>query len=401
MMTFRTVFILLVVFLQSSLVLAREVKPLFSVSGPQENSTFCGSKDYPVSWKYAKDPCYRVGSFTHFNELLPTSKVKTTEPVWKLSYALESEVNPKLNKLADDVLEGHATTSLIIWQDGKVHKEVYQYGRKDTDLFSSFSMHKTLTGLIIDVAIQRGLINDVDDPVIKYLPSLSQTDWRDKSIFHALTMTSGMEQKQREFLLPLMFKDADRLSQIKNVSNNPTSLVGENFIYSDANSYVLGLISEQVFDAPQGDIISDILWRSIGAESDAQIHTTKSGQHLLSAHLRARPRDYLRIGLLIANDGKNHLGQQIISKNWISSLYGGTDELKGCPMGKNCRRFAYSYQTWVPPIPKTMVAIGKYGQFIFVAKETKTVIVITSADNPEGLGEKPLIMKLMLEAAKK
>ena len=84
-MALRTVFVFLVVFLQSSLVLAREVKPLFSVSGPQENSTFCASKDYPVSWKFAKDPCYRVGSFTHFNELLPTSKVKTMKPVWKLS----------------------------------------------------------------------------------------------------------------------------------------------------------------------------------------------------------------------------------------------------------------------------------------------------------------------------
>ena len=154
-------------------------------------------------------------------------------------------------------------------------------------------MHKTLTGLIIDVAIQRGLVDNVDDPIIKYLPSLSQTDWKNKSIFHALTMTSAMEQKQREFLLPLYFKDADRLSQLKNVFSNPSSLVGEHFIYSDANSFVLGLISEQVFNASQGDIISKVLWQSIGAESDAQIHTTKSGQHLLSAHLRARVREII------------------------------------------------------------------------------------------------------------
>ena len=293
MMKFRAVFILIVIFIQSLLVSAKEVKPVFSMSGPQENSTFCGSIGYPVSWEYAKNPCFRVGSFTNYNELLPTSKIKTKGPVWQLSYALESEVDPKLNKLAEDVLEAHPTTSLIIWRDGKVLKEVYQYGRKDTDLFSSFSMHKTLTGLIIDVAIQRGLVENVDDPIIKYLPSLSQTDWKNKSIFHALTMTSAMEQKQREFLLPLYFKDADRLSQLKNVFSNPSSLVGEHFIYSDANSFVLGLISEQVFNASQGDIISKVLWQSIGAESDAQIHTTKSGQHLLSAHLRARVREII------------------------------------------------------------------------------------------------------------
>ena len=400
-MAFPKTFMFIIIFLVSTLTLASEVKPIFNESGPQANSRFCASKGYPVSWKYSKDPCYRVGSFTNFDELSPTNPVKTNEPVWQLSYANKTEVDPDLNKLADDVLKGHPITSIIIWQDGKIHKEVYQYGRKDTDLFSSFSMHKTLTGLVIGAATQRGLINDIDDPVTKYLPSLSQTDWKDKSVFHALTMTSGMASYQRELLLPLMFKDADRLSQIKIVSKNAISLAGEKFIYSDTNSYVLGLIAEQVFDASQGDIISEVLWQSIGAESDAQIHTTKSGQHLLSASLRARPRDYLRIGLLIANDGQNHLGQQIISKTWINSLYGETDRLKDCPMGKNCREFAYSYQTWLPPIPQTIAAIGKYGQYIFVAKKTNTVIVITSADKPEGLHKKPLIMKLVSRLASK
>ena len=70
-------------------------------------------------------------------------------------------------------------------------------------------------------------------------------------------------------------------------------------------------------------------------------------------------------------------------------------------MGKNCREFAYSYQTWLPPIPQTIAAIGKYGQYIFVAKETNTVIVITSADKPEGLHKKPLIMKLVSRLASK
>jgi hypothetical protein len=50
-------------------------------------------------------------------------------------------------------------------------------------------------------------------------------------------------------------------------------------------------------------------------------------------------------------------------------------------------------------MPKTMVAIGKYGQYIFVAKNTNTVIVITSADSPRGLRKTPLLMELFRAAA--
>ena len=268
-------------------------------------------------------------------------------------------------------------------------------------------MHKTITGLLIDAAINQNLIASVDDKIINYLPSLSPTGWKSRSIFQALTMTSGIGQDQQNLYRPLFFKDADRLSLINDLSRNPKFPAGEKFEYSDIDTFTLGLIAEKVFNKPQGEIISNMLWQSIGAEANAQILTTKSGQHLLASNLRARPRDYLRLGLLIQNNGINHLGEQIISEQWIASLFGETEKVNTCPMYKSCNTWGvgvgggwgYSYQTWLPPIPKTMVAIGKYGQYIFVAKNSNTVIVITSADFPRGLGEKPLLMKLFRAAA--
>ena len=113
-----------------------------------------------------------------------------------------------------------------------------------------------------------------------------------------------------------------------------------------------------------------------------------------------------QLHILIQNNGINHLGEQIISEQWIASLFGETEKVNTCPMYKSCNTWGvlgggwgYSYQTWLPPIPKTMVAIGKYGQYIFVAKNSNTVIVITSADFPRGLGEKPLLMQLFRAAA--
>ena len=402
----NTFVIIAILLLQSSFTLASEVTPTFNQNGPEAEFKHCEEKSYPVSWKYARDSCYRVGTFTNFNQLLPTSEISNKPPIWSLTYANQDEVDLALSAKADEAIRTLPITSLIIWRNGKIQKEVYQYGRKDTDLYSSFSMHKTITGLLIDAAINQNLIASVDDKIINYLPSLSPTGWNSRSIFQALTMTSGIGQDQKNLYLPLFFKDADRLSLINDLSRNPKFPAGEKFEYSDIDTFTLGLIAEKVFNKPQGEIISNMLWQSIGAEANAQILTTKSGQHLLASNLRARPRDYLRLGLLIQNNGINHLGEQIISEQWIASLFGETEKVNTCPMYKSCNTWGvlgggwgYSYQTWLPPIPKTMVAIGKYGQYIFVAKNSNTVIVITSADFPRGLGEKPLLMQLFRAAA--
>ena len=400
--------IIAILLLQSSFTLANEVTPTFNQNGPEAEFKSCEEKSYPVSWKYASDSCYRVGTFTNFNQLLPSSEISNKPPIWSLTYANQDEVDLALSAKADEAIRTLPITSLIIWRNGKIQKEVYQYGRKDTDLYSSFSMHKTITGLLIDAAINQNLIASVDDKIINYLPSLSSTGWNSRSIFQALTMTSGIGQDQQNLYRPLFFKDADRLSLINDLSRNPKFSAGEKFEYSDIDTFTLGLIAEKVFNKPQGEIISNMLWQSIGAEANAQILTTKSGQHLLASNLRARPRDYLRLGLLIQNNGINHLGEQIISEQWIASLFGETEKVNTCPMYKSCNTWGvgvgggwgYSYQTWLPPIPKTMVAIGKYGQYIFVAKNSNTVIVITSADSPRGLGEKPLLMELFRAAAK-
>ena len=398
--------IIAILLLQSSFTLANEVTPTFNQNGPEAEFKSCEEKSYPVSWKYASDSCYRVGTFTNFNQLLPSSEISNKPPIWSLTYANQDEVDLALSAKADEAIRTLPITSLIIWRNGKIQKEVYQYGRKDTDLYSSFSMHKTITGLLIDAAINQNLIASVDDKIINYLPSLSSTGWNSRSIFQALTMTSGIGQDQQNLYRPLFFKDADRLSLINDLSRNPKFSAGEKFEYSDIDTFTLGLIAEKVFNKPQGEIISNMLWQSIGAEANAQILTTKSGQHLLASNLRARPRDYLRLGLLIQNNGINHLGEQIISEQWIASLFGETEKVNTCPMYKSCNTWGvlgggwgYSYQTWLPPIPKTMVAIGKYGQYIFVAKNSNTVIVITSADFPRGLGEKPLLMQLFRAAA--
>jgi CubicO group peptidase (beta-lactamase class C family) len=87
---------------------------------------------------------------------------------------------------------------------------------------------------------------------------------------------------------------------------------------------------------------------------------------------------------LMVNNGKNFLGEQLISINWMNKMFGRDSEFTDCPIGagKNCPGlgpFGYTYQTWRTPSGSAIFFMGKYGQLIFVHPASKTVAVILSA----------------------
>ena len=376
---------------------AAEIKPSINKSGPASDKIFCAGQGYPMKVRYI-EPCARVGSFTAMQKLFPTSPINKADAVRTLDYAEASTINPNLKKLADEVLKTEPVTALLIWRKGKILIENYQYDRKPTDLFISFSMHKTITGLLVDIALKRKRLNSIAEAVTNYLKSLKGTSWDNVSIENALRMSSGFPANQRAFLVPLLFRGADRTKQIKAVFKRQTVQPGKSFLYNDANSYVLGMITENIFDKKQGELISEFIWRKIGAEANAKILTTKSGQHLVSANILARPRDYLRLGLLMLEGGRNHLGEQIISPSWIDGMFGQTERTSDCPFGRNCdyiNPWGYSHHVWLPPYPNTTAFIGKYGQLILISKDTDTILVMLSVSDPRPIDQATSIKNLI------
>jgi CubicO group peptidase (beta-lactamase class C family) len=376
---------------------ADEIKPNLNKSGPEANIKFCADQGYPLNKRYI-EPCARVGSFTSMHKLFAHSPIQKTAAVRQLEYAEVSEIDTTLKNLANTVLKTEPVTALLIWRKGKLVIENYQYDRQPNDLFMSFSMHKTITGLLIDVAVQNKKINSVSDPVTKYLKSLRGTGWEKVSIENALRMSSGFPANQRKLLVPLLYRDRDRIELIKEVFKSQDNQPGKKFLYNDVDTYVLGMLTEEVYRKDQGDLISEFIWRKIGAEANAEILTTKSGQHLVSASILARPRDYLRLGLLVLEGGINYLGEQIISPSWISGMFGQTDKTKECPFGRNCNHinpWGYGQQVWLPPYPNTTAFIGKYGQLILISKDTDTVLVMLSVSDPRPIDQSTNIRKLI------
>jgi CubicO group peptidase (beta-lactamase class C family) len=92
----------------------------------------------------------------------------------------------------DDCLARNPATGLLVARDDTIFFERYQYARTDRDRFTSWSMAKTITSMLIGIAIGEGRIRSVDDPAATYVPALAGTEYGRTSLRHLLQMSSGV-----------------------------------------------------------------------------------------------------------------------------------------------------------------------------------------------------------------
>src|SRR4051812_14142643 len=140
--------------------------PAFSASGP--SADFYGAaENYTI-----KDPAlpfipgnplspkYRVGAFSHFDELYPTRQINRAATPWTFKRAQPSG---SFRERGTAYLSRNPVTGLLIAKDDRILFEHYQYGRTDQDLLISQSMVKSITGILIGIAIADGTIKSVGD----------------------------------------------------------------------------------------------------------------------------------------------------------------------------------------------------------------------------------------------
>jgi len=99
-------------------------------------------------------PKYRVGAFTHIDAIYRTSTVRRASTPWMFKPAAATTPIP----LVDDYLARNPVTGLLVVQDDHIFFERYQYARSDRDRFVSQSMVKSITGLLVGIAVSEGAI---------------------------------------------------------------------------------------------------------------------------------------------------------------------------------------------------------------------------------------------------
>ena len=107
-----------------------------------------------------------VGSHSHLDEIFPSRLAhKATSPS-RLVRVAEPPIawqHQGLDRTLDDYMARTPTTGLLIARGDTILVERYQYARTDRHRFASFSMAKTVTSMLVGVAIAEGPIRSVDD----------------------------------------------------------------------------------------------------------------------------------------------------------------------------------------------------------------------------------------------
>jgi len=277
------------------------------------------------------------------------------------------------------------------WDAPYHHGENVNWDR--TMIHNIMSASKSVTSALIGIAIDKGFIESVHQPIFDYLPdhqNLSEGGKDKITIEHLLTMTSGL--KWREWSAPyssgenpaigIWFQDKDPITYIleKPLLDAP----GTEFNYSTGNMIVLGEIIRNATTMTIDDFSQEYLFKPLGIDSFEWAVKYENGVD--ANNLKITPRSMIKFGATFLNKGIWN-GQRIIPEKWIEKSATDFPGNQGINIpGEASGRMGYSYSWWTKTYYKNGKRVHMYaasgfgGQHIMVLPELKTVVVFTGGN---------------------
>jgi CubicO group peptidase (beta-lactamase class C family) len=269
-----------------------------------------------------------------------------------------------------------AYDSVLVIRNGSLVFEEYRHGYDRDQKHHMQSATKSVSSMLIGIAMQEGFLEGVNQKVVDLLPdyTIDPTDPRKQALTleHLLTMSDGLEWHELDFpyadprnTLGQMWSSLDA---IQHVLDQPMARQpGEAWAYNSGTSILLGGIIEQATGRDPLSFAQEYLFGPLGIE-DVEWHKTTGNHYHTDGGLYLRPRDMARLGYLMLRGGSWN-GKEIFSKEWVtrsSHAYYPTDS------GKR-----YGYQWWILE-NGIFAAHGHYEQVIYVVPQADLVAVFTS-----------------------
>jgi CubicO group peptidase (beta-lactamase class C family) len=308
------------------------------------------------------------------------SLFKTIDYTWQ-GQALTGEL--------DEVMQASGTTALIVTSYNEIRLERYYNGATRSTLNTSFSAAMAFDSALIGLAIDEGLIEEVDDPVVEYLPELAGRGLDGVTIRHLLNMSTGIRYMNAQSLAPFYWMSDDALTyympdlrQLALSIKPSRELPGEKFHYNNYHPILEGLILERATGMSVSTYLQEKLWKPMGMEYPASwsLDSKVDGFEKMSSGLNARSIDFARFGQLMLNGGLWN-GEQLIPQAWVeeSTLPDPTDRRPWMDFKefKDSGGY-YKYHWWGRVRPDGHIeyfAYGSHGQYIFVCPTNQIVIV--------------------------
>jgi len=315
-----------------------------------------------TSYKYSKPKDLKDGWKTND---LKSQNIDTT-----LIYKMFSQLITRKNKIQ----------SVLLVKDGQIIIEQYLNRQVLEQKHDLRSVTKSVRSILLGIAIDKGFIDNVNDPISKYLkypiPKKNLDKRKSKiTIKHLLTMSSGLDcndwDKKSKGQEDKVYKKNDWLQNTLNLPmvNKPGTVSN----YCSLGTVLIAEIISQASGMTINTFAKNYLFKPLNISNVSWGHTSNKKVIPSSKRLYMTSRDIAKIGQLILNNGK-WKEKQIVSKKWIEESTTPKTKIAAIDFG---------YLWWNIPfnvnekIVVSISALGNGGQYIFIIPELEIVAVFT------------------------
>ena len=173
---------------------------------------------------------------------------------WETASLNEADIDSgRINEMMLDILSGNDKNihSILLIKNGKLVFEEYFYGYNREKLHFLASVSKSITSVLIGIAIDLTLATDVETKAYEFFPDYTGTKWIDQkypiTLQHVLTMAAGLDWDSMKYsrrdprhTTHQMYDSDDPIEFV--LERNLIEVPGEKFYYNSGLTILLGEI---------------------------------------------------------------------------------------------------------------------------------------------------------------
>ena len=255
------------------------------------------------------------------------------------------------------------------------------------------SATKSIIALLLGIAIDRGLIKSIDEPVLSFFPEYAdlRTPEKDRiTLRHLVTMSAGLEWHE----LDIPYTSAANSENRMDAASDPYRFAleqpvvappGEIWNYNSGATELVAAVVKKAAGKPVDEFARELLFEPLGI-ADVEWPKDAHGNVIAAGALRLRPRDLAKIGQLVLQRG-NWRGTEVVPASWIDAAT--TPQING--FGTDF----YGYFFWLGRSNEIRwaAAVGLGGQRLFIVPELDLVVAMNA-----GLYQSPVQALVALKA---
>ncbi|MFG1687090.1 serine hydrolase domain-containing protein [Nonomuraea sp. NPDC049269] len=257
-------------------------------------------------------------------------------------------------------------SALVIRHDRLV-TERYFHGSGAQRSNNIHSASKSVLQALVHIAIAKGYIGSLDDPVVGYLPEYfgnASPDKKKITLRHMLTMRSGLDWTE-DSTESQVEKASDWVQAI--LGRPLVSVPGTAYNYSTGNTHVVSAVLQKATHMGTCQFAQQYLFGPMGITAE---HWGRDPRGVFSGgyNLYLTPREMAKFGLLYLHDGKWG-GESLVPQSAVQAAQARTTQVDDT--------FAYAEGWWRQTISgrSTYFAWGYGGQFVYVIPSADIVLV--------------------------